>query len=160
MILLNVECFLCALYFFAYENREQIVKLIVETFKRLSVAFGGAFSSKKLWESITNIMTDSVTKNLKIEHGVAEMLGSNHISYHMLCKSHRCEKLDEACIKALVNIETEVKYSELIIKKQLQLKLFIHETKCVALAAVEALLKLVAHEESGKPTSMAKDFDL
>ena len=105
-------------------------------------------------------MTDSVIKNLKIDHGVAEMLGSNHIPYHTLCKSHTCEKLDEACIKALVNIETEVKYSELIFKKQPQLKSFIRQTKCVALAAVKELLKLVAHEESGKPTSMAKDFDL
>ena len=100
--------------FFAYENREQIMKLIVETFKQLSVASSGAFSSKKLWENIADIMTDSVTKNLKLEHGVAEMLGSIYLPYHTLCKSHTCEKLDEACIKALVNIETEVKYSELI----------------------------------------------
>ena len=146
--------------FFTYENREQIVKLIVETFRQLSVASSEAFSSKKLWENITNIMTDSVTKNLKTEHGVAEMLGSNHIPFHTLCKSHICEKLDEACIKALANIETEVKYSELIIKKQPQLKSLIRQTKCVALDTVKVLLKLVAHEESGKPTSMAKDFDL
>ena len=159
MILLNVECFLYVLYFFAYENREQIVKLTVEIFIRLSAASSGAFSSKKLWENNTNVMTDSVTKNLKIEHGVTEMLGSNHILYHMLCKSHTCEKFDEACIKALVNIETEVKYFELIIKKQPQLKSFICQTKCVPLATVKALLKLEAHEESGKSTSMTKDFD-
>ena len=70
------------------------MKLIVEIFKQLSVASGEAFSSEKLREKITNIMTDSVTKNLKIEHGVAEMLGSNHIPYYMLCKSYTCEKLD------------------------------------------------------------------
>ena len=60
----------------------------------------------------------------------------------------------------MVNIETEVKYYELIIKKHPQLKLFLHQTKGVALTAVKALLKLVALEESGQPTSMAKDFDL
>ena len=89
---------LCAI-FFAYENREQIVKLIVEIFKQLSVASGEAFSSEKLREKITNIMTDSVTKNLKIEHGVAEMLGSNHIPYYMLCKSYTCENLTRLVLK-------------------------------------------------------------
>ena len=57
--------------------------------------------------------------------------------------------------------KSTLKKSSLIrVKKQPQLKSFIHQTKCVALAVVKALLKLVAHEESGKPTSMAKDFDL
>ena len=52
----------------------------------------------------------SVTKNLKIEEGVATELGSNHIPFHILCKSHTCEKLDDSCINALVEIESELKY--------------------------------------------------
>ena len=146
--------------FFAFENREQIIKLIVETLKRLSVASGEKFSAKDLWENITCIMTDAVTKNLKIEHGVAKSLGSNHIPYHILCKSHTCEKLDEACLKALISVETEVNYAQLIIKKQPQLKSFIRQTNCISFAAIKAMLKLVAHQESGKPTSLAKEFDL
>ena len=146
--------------FFAYENREQIVKLIIETLKRLSVASGGHFSPKQLWENIKHIMTDSVSKNLKIEYGVAESLGSTHIPIHVLCKSHTCEKLDEACIKALVSVESEIDYPKLIIRSQPQLKSFVRQTKCIALAAIKAMLKLVGRDESAKPTSMAQAFDL
>ena len=137
------------------------MKLVVETLKRLSVASGGRSSPRYLWESISFIMTDAVTKNLKIEDEVAKLLGSSHIPYHTLCKSRTCEKLDEACLKALASVETEINYSQLIIKKQPhQLKSFVRQTKCIASAAIKAMLKLVAHEESAKPTSMAKDFDL
>ena len=62
--------------------------------------------------------------------------------------------------EALISVENEVNYAQLIIKKQPQLKSFIRQTKCIALAAIKAMLKLVAHEESGKPTSLAKEFDL
>ena len=144
--------------FFAFEDREQIIKLVVET--RLSVASGSTFTAKQLWENITNFMTDSVSKNLKVEEGVAAKLESSHIPYHTLCKSHVCEKLDEACIKALTNIETELNYPQLIITKQPQLKSFVRQTKCITLAAIKAMLKIVAHEESAKPTSLAHDFDL
>ena len=117
-------CHLIALraLFFAFEDREQIVRLFVETLKRLSVASGGLYSAKQLWENVTNIMTDAFTKNLKIECRIAEVLESKHIPYHTLCKSHTCEKLDEACIKTLITVKNEVKYADLIIRKQPQLK--------------------------------------
>ena len=108
--------------FFAFEDREQIVRLFVETLKRLSVASGGLYSAKQLWENVTNIMTDAFTKNLKIECRIAEVLESKHIPYHTLCKSHTCEKLDEACIKTLITVKNELKYADLIIRKQPQLK--------------------------------------
>ena len=38
--------------FFAYEDRDQIARLIVETLMRLSVATGESFSPKQLWENI------------------------------------------------------------------------------------------------------------
>ena len=145
--------------FFAYEDREQITKLIVETLKRLSVATGGTYSPKDLWENVYSFMTDAVTKNLHVENLVAEALNSAHKPHHVLCKSHTCEKLDEACINALIDVERDTNYSQLIIKRQPQLKSFVRQSKCIALAAVKAMLKLVSHEESGKPTSMAKDFD-
>ena len=136
------------------------MKLVVETLKTLYVASSGRSSPRYLWESISCIMTDAVTKNLKIEDEVAKLLGSSHIPYHTLCKSYMCEKMDEAYFKALASVETEINYSQLIIKKQPQLKSFVRQTKCIALAAIKAMMKLVAHEESAKPTSMAKDFDL
>ena len=72
--------------FFAHENREQIVKLITETFTRLSVATGDRMTTKLLWEKLYAIMTDAVTKNLNVESEVAQILGSNHIPKHILCK--------------------------------------------------------------------------
>ena len=113
-----------------------------------------------MWENIYAIMTDAVSKNLKVEIEVAHRLNSNHIPIHILCKSHTCEKLDEACINALVHAEKKIDYAKLLIAYQPQLKSFIRRKKCVALAALEALLKLVAREESAKPTSLAKEFDL
>ena len=83
---------------FAFENREQIVKLVIETFNRLSAAVSGLKSAKELWEQVAAFMTDAVSKNLKVEIEVAAQLGSNHIPYHLLCKSHTCEKLDESNI--------------------------------------------------------------
>ena len=88
--------------FFAHEDREQIMKLIVETFKRLSVVTGRKFSPKDLWEIIYAFMTDAVTKNPEVEPEVSKIFESSHIP-HVLCKSHTCEKLDEACLNALVD---------------------------------------------------------
>ena len=38
--------------FFAFEDRAQNIKLIIETCKRLSIATGGTHSPKDLWENI------------------------------------------------------------------------------------------------------------
>ena len=105
-------------------------------------------------------MTDSVTKNLKVEDSMAKELGSKHVPHHLLCKSHTCEKLDESCVNALVRVESDLKYSELLIKCQPRLKSFIRQTKCLAICAMKAMLKLVANEESAKPTSLAKEFEV
>ena len=95
--------------FFAHEDREQIAKLFIETLNRLAVALDNDTTPKDLWENIYiyALMTDAVAKNLKVETAVAKELKSDHIPLHILCKSHTCEKLDEACINALVEIERE-----------------------------------------------------
>ena len=105
-------------------------------------------------------MTDAVTKNLEVEKEVARILGSTHIPLHILCKSHTCEKLDEACLNALVDVESKIKFAQLVSKRQPQLMSFIRQSKCVALSSLRALLKLVSHEESAKSTSLSKEFDL
>ena len=60
-------------------------------------------------------MTDSVTKNLKVEEGVAETLNSRHIPYHILCKSHACERKDSGNLSLLSKIEGQIGLRELII---------------------------------------------
>lgn len=47
-----------------------------------------------------------------------------------------------------------------MIKKQPRLKSFIPQSRCVTVCAMTALLKLVSNEQSAKPTSLAKEFDL
>ena len=146
--------------FFAYETREHIVNLIVQTLKRLSVAVDGRMTVKQLWENIYAIMTDAVTKNLGVEYQVATQLESDYVPKHILCKSHTCEKLDESCVNVLVKIESELRYGDMLIKRQPRLKSFIRQSKCIVVCAMKALLKLVSHEDSAKPTSLAKEFDI
>ena len=71
--------------FFAYEDRSQIISLIVETLKRSSVAADKLnVTASDLWNKIDAVMPGAVTKNLKIEEGVAERLGSKHVPLHLL----------------------------------------------------------------------------
>ena len=70
---------------FGYEDREQIISLIVESFQRLSVTVSNLkVTASDLWEKVDAIMYNSPTKNLKVEDGVAEMLPSTHVPYHIL----------------------------------------------------------------------------
>ena len=115
---------------FGYENREQIVCLIVETLNRLVVA------GKKLnvtvidlWVKIDAFMTDTASKNLKVPEGVAETLNSSHVPYHILCKSHTCERMDSENLTTLSNIESRIGLRELIIKREPYLKSFLRSKK-------------------------------
>ena len=106
-----LECRMISLrpLFFAYEDREQIISLIVESLKRLSVAANKLdVTASNLWEKIDAIMTDAVSKNLKIEDGVGEALPSRHVPYHILCKSHTCERRDTDNLATLSQLEARV----------------------------------------------------
>ena len=137
---------------FAYEDRDQIAKLVVETFERLATATNGTSSAKDLWENVTAFMTDAASKNLKAEYLVAEKLGSEHIPYHFLCIANTCEKLDEW------NKNTLVKFRETIEKREPRLKSFIRKSKSVTKAAMAVLLQLVSRGGDGKSTSLCDDF--
>lgn len=54
----------------------------------------------------------------------------------------------------------QLKITDMIIQRQPRLKAFVRQSKCVAACAMVALLKLVAHEQNGKPTSLDKGFEL
>ena len=51
-------------------------------------------------------MTDTITKNLKVEELVAEKSSSSHIPIHVLGKPYTCEKLEECCIDAQWEFES------------------------------------------------------
>ena len=74
--------------FFAFEDREQITKLVVETLSRLAITQNT--TAKMLWENIDAFMTDAAAKNLQVEGEVSKILKSNHVPFHLLCKSNTC----------------------------------------------------------------------
>ena len=52
---------------FAHENRKQIVRLIVQTLKRLQVASGNLdLKIVEIWSKVDAVMTDAVSKNIDI----------------------------------------------------------------------------------------------
>ena len=106
--------------YFAYEDRQQIVNLLMETYTRLSVpatvSKGNEVTPRQLWENTDSLMTDSVTKNLKIEDGIAAALKSTHIPMHLLCKSHNVEKLDSGNLEVFRKVEESVKQQQILEK--------------------------------------------
>ena len=50
--------------------------------------------------------------------------------------------------------------ADLIIKRQPRLKSFVRQSRCLAICAMTTLLKLVSNENSAKPTSLSKEFEL
>jgi hypothetical protein len=149
--------------FFAFENRNQIARLIAETLKRLAATTEGKYSAKILWETFDAIMTDSVMfkRNLQIEIEVAIVLQSDHIPLHLFCKSHVCEKFEVTNIAALAKVEAKIGLREKIEKREPSLKSFLRQKKSiVADVAIPALLKLVAKEGDGRTSSLADEFSL
>ena len=144
---------------FAFENRNQIMKLILETLSRLSITTGGLATAKDLWEKIDGFMTGAVSKNLKVEYLVGETLQSNHIPHHLLCKARTCEKLDECNENALMKIGERLEIRGTMEKREPRLKSFRRKSKSVTKAAINALLQLVAKGGDGKTGSLADDFE-
>ena len=147
---------------FAYEDRENIIKLFVETFKRLSLTLetlGMEAKPKDLWENVTAIMTDSVAKNLKIEHGIAELLNSDHIPLHLLCKSHVVEALDRSNLEVLASVEKKLCLREKLESINPALKSFMRGEKSVAVCGIKTILNFVSHDKSASSTNQAELFD-
>ena len=98
---------------FGYEDPEQIIELLIETFKCLAVAASmykeAEVKAITLWECMDAFMAYAVSKNLKIVDNISKHLDSNHKPHHLLCKSHPVEKLDTSNLKVLSQVETNVK---------------------------------------------------
>ena len=99
--------------FFAYEDRDQIIELLIETFKCAAVATSiykeEEVKAITLRECMDVFMADAVSKNLKIVDKISKHLDLNHKPHHLLCKSHTVEKLDTSNLKVLSEVETNVK---------------------------------------------------
>ena len=148
--------------FFAFEDRAQIVKLPVETYKHLALLVDSnqrIATAKDLWEKTLIIMTDSVEKNLHIEKGIAKELKSNHVPYHFLCKAHTVEALARSNINVLANLEHAIKFREALKSMNSGVKSFLHGEKSVVLCAIKCILSFVSHDKSATSTNQAELFD-
>ena len=95
---------------------------------------------------------------VEVEKGLAEVLHSNHVPHHLLCKSHTCEQLDSDILSPLT--ENKIGLKKLIISQEPSLKSFLGNAKCVTEVALVALLKLVSRDSDGKTVSLRDQFDL
>ena len=152
--------------FFAYEDSEQITNLFIETYKRLSLilnAINNNLSSPitpaALWHKTDALMTDAVTKDLKIKDNIVTALGTTYKPMHLLCKSHTVEALDRSNLTVLYDIEKQVQQREILEGINPSLKPFFRGKKTTVEAGIEALLSLISHDKSGKSSSLSDLFD-
>lgn len=139
--------------FFAHEDRYQITRLIKDLLDRLASCVD--LTPVQLWGRIDALMTDAVTKNLKIEDKVSVQLNTTHVPLHFLCKSHICERLDAYNLATVSRLGLK----EMIVKREPALKSFLTSNKSVTETALIALLKLVSTEGDGKTVSLSDDFE-
>ena len=65
---------------------------------------------------------------------------------HLLCMSHTCEVFDSGNISILVKHEVKLSLREKLLAQMPSLKPFLGQQKCVVIAALVALTKLVAND--------------
>ena len=107
----------------AVEDRKNIVSVLVASLSRLALA--GSTDKKPLWEKISALMTDSVSKNMEIENLIAATLLSQHIPLHLLYVSHSCEVFDSGKLAVLKHVENKLELQEKVIKSMPSLKSFL-----------------------------------
>lgn len=136
------------------ETRENIVRLFVAQITRLATFI--KVPPKQLWEKVTVLATDSVSKNLQIGPLIAKELDSFYEPFHVLCNSHFCEACDRAMLYCLEKIETSLNLKEAVIAIQPSLSSFLRN-KTVSQAAIEAMSVLVAN--NGKKSNQSELFE-
>ena len=104
-------------------------------------------------------MTDFVSKNLKIEDGVIDVLKSNYKPYHLLCKSHLVEAFDRSNIEVLSTIENQLNFNEKLESIIPSVRSFLRGEKCVAVCGIKSILNLISHDKSASSTNQADLFD-
>ena len=137
---------------FSYENWDQIVQLVLEIIQSLSTAAGGKKAAKEVCENFYAFMTDAATNNFKVEAEVLKQPNTKHIPIYLLCKSHTCQKLDKSCTNTFVNVDQNLKISEILSQRQTSLRSFIRQSNSIVLCAMTTLLKFVPHEECANST--------
>ena len=148
--------------FFAHEDRAQIARLIVESFERLtcaaSISVEREITSSQLWEQVDAFITDSLVKKLEVEKMLSQIIGSNHIPYHILSKSHIVEKLDKSNADVLSKLEKSVRSRGKLESINPALKPFFRAKIAIVDSGISALMKLVAYDKSANSSSLENEF--
>ena len=135
----------------------------METYEHLAAAAtivsGKIVTTANLWEKTDAFMTDAASKNLEIEKLVPRILNSEYQPYHILCKSHTVEKLDQSNLSVVSKLEKDIKLCDILESTNPLLKPFFHGKKTVAEAGITALLKLVSYNKLANSCSLADEFD-
>lgn len=140
--------------FMAFEDRQNIISLFIEQLKRLALA--ASTTVQALWNKISAIMTDSVSKNLQIAAGIAEVIHSPHVPHQILCVVHTCENMDLKCLEVLQDIESRMGLKTKILEKMPGLAAFMRFKRSIVELAIEAITKLVLN--TGHKTSLHREF--
>ena len=148
----------------AAEDRENIINLLEETFRRVSVATPIKLREevdvvKEVWEKVTFFSTDAVSKNYKVGEGLAERFNSTHVPIHVWCKSHTVEGLDRASLKVLSTcLEGPLNLRSGMEAINPNLHPFFRNSTVVQ-AGMTALLKLVTPDSTSNSCSLSVPFE-
>lgn len=61
-------------------------------------------SPTDMWKKISAVMTDSVSKNLKICDGISAVLETTHVPLQLLCSAHSCERFDRDMLDYILQV--------------------------------------------------------
>ena len=150
--------------YLAYEDRDNIIRYIVESYQRLAIIASNVknFEVKAvdLWKKTAALMTDAVSKNLNVHSGISAQLNTDYIPLHLLCKSHTVEGLDRSNIQVLSEVERTIQFRDKVEAVNPAIKRFTRGEKCVVVAGIKSVLNLISHEKSASPTNIAHLFDV
>ena len=82
------------------------------------------------------------------------------VPYHLLCKSHCVEGLDNSNIKVLAEIELNVNMADSFIGNNPNLRSWFRGEKAVVIAGIKCLLNLISHQKIGRSSNLSEEFDI
>ena len=138
--------------YFSHEDKENITRLICETYIRLasaaSIVLRETVTPSLLWKNTCAFMTDAASKNLGVEKLVSQEFESDHVPHHLLCKSHTVEGIETSNIQILATLENSLKMRQGFEELNPNLKSWFRGEKAVFLAGIKCLINPILHDKS------------
>ena len=135
----------------------RIVKIYLSWLLKLStLSVTVGTTPKIIRELIDGFKTDLVTKNLQVEHLVAEELGSNSSSLSQ--QYSHIKTFDDVLLSVLTSVEKEISLIEKLESVNPQLKAFYRGREGIAECAFIALCNLITPVTSEKSSLLSDEF--